>query len=427
MVDGVIYLKRGVLTYILIAILLFSYVDIAVAGQIDEKQEELKGIRGEIKDKQSEIQTIKVEQGDVSGQLAKLERDLKDNEAELEATERELTQTQEALEVTKEELRVAIEESETHREFMQERLCAMYMSTNTSYLEILFEAKGFTDFLDRIVMVREIVSLDQQVLDEMQAIEDEIQKKRLRLEDQERSIEEKQAKIIETRQTIESQKAQRETLLAKLKKQEQELEQGLALLEKESQEIEATIKRYMQEQAEKERKRKEEEKRLKAAQSAKEDQEHKGKDEQQPPKKDKPSRGDSAGGSMAWPIPGYYTITSPYGKRTHPVTGKPRTPHTGVDIAGAGINGQSAVAALGGTVILAQYNGGYGNCVIIDHGDGLSTLYAHGSSILVSNGQSVQKGQPVLKVGSTGVSTGPHLHFEVRVNGSHTNPMNYIK
>lgn len=442
--NGVIYLKRRGLICILIAVLLLSYASIAFAGQIDEKQKELKDIRGNIEGTKGEIESVKGEQEDVSTQLAKLEGELRENKIQLEKTENELIETQENLEVTKEELKAAIEEANVHKGLMKERLCAMYMCTNTSYLEIIFEAKNFTDFLDRIVMVREIVSLDQQVLEEMQAIEEEIQEKKLQLEEQETSIEQKKAKIISTRETIESQQAEREALLVKLKEQEEELEEGLAKLEKESKEIEETIKRYIEEQAEKERKRKEEERRRREEDRRRKEQEQlaaKGNTSSRgnsssgttSPKNDsnnKPTGGDSTpkytGGSMTWPVPGYYSITSPYGYRTHPVSGK-RKLHRGIDIAGGGINGQSAVAAASGTVMTAQYYGGYGNCVIIDHGGGLSTLYGHGSSILVSPGQSVKKGQPVLKVGSTGVSTGPHLHFEVRKNGSPVNPMNYVK
>jgi len=126
---------------------------------------------------------------------------------------------------------------------------------------------------------------------------------------------------------------------------------------------------------------------------------------------------------MIWPTPGCKYITSPYGYRYHPVYGYSSF-HTGIDI---GANNRSNVVAVqDGVVTLAQYNGGYGNCVMISHGGGISTLYAHGSQILVKNGQSVKQGDVIMLVGSTGVSTGPHLHFEVRVNGSHTQPLNYL-
>ena len=117
-------------------------------------------------------------------------------------------------------------------------------------------------------------------------------------------------------------------------------------------------------------------------------------------------------------------ITSPYGTRVHPVTGKVRT-HAGLDIGAA--HGTNIYAAAAGTVLVSGWNtGGYGNYVVIDHGGGLTTLYAHCSSLLVSAGQKVSRGQVIAKVGSTGMSTGPHLHFEVLKNGSHTDPNAYF-
>ena len=129
------------------------------------------------------------------------------------------------------------------------------------------------------------------------------------------------------------------------------------------------------------------------------------------------------GGIMAWPVPGYTRITSNYGMRTHPITGVYKL-HTGVDI-GAPM-GANFIAVTDGIVVKAEYNSAYGKMVVIDHGGGISTLYAHGSEILVEVGQTVKRGESVLKVGSTGYSTGPHAHFEVRINGVVTNPIEYI-
>ena len=129
------------------------------------------------------------------------------------------------------------------------------------------------------------------------------------------------------------------------------------------------------------------------------------------------------GGSMAWPVPGYTRITSQFGMRTHPITGVYKL-HTGVDI-GAPM-GATFIAANDGLVTYAGWNKAYGNMVIIDHGGGITTLYGHGSEILVQVGQTVFQGTPVLKVGSTGYSTGPHAHFEVRINGEYVQPLDYI-
>ena len=129
-------------------------------------------------------------------------------------------------------------------------------------------------------------------------------------------------------------------------------------------------------------------------------------------------------GRMTWPVPGFHRVSSPFGWRTHPIFGGQEM-HTGVDIAGPGINGATVVSAGDGRVISAGWRGGFGNTVIVDHGDGVTTLYAHLSSIQASVGQQVTAGQAIGRVGSTGNSTGPHLHWEVRVNGQPRNPMTF--
>ena len=133
------------------------------------------------------------------------------------------------------------------------------------------------------------------------------------------------------------------------------------------------------------------------------------------------------GGTMTWPLPNYYTVTSPFGNRLHPILKKYKM-HTGIDIAGAGCNGKNIVAAASGKVITAGWISGYGYTVMIDHGGGIVTLYAHSQKLLVKVGEQVKAGQAIALVGSTGNSTGPHLHFEVRENGKYVNPLDgYLK
>ena len=129
------------------------------------------------------------------------------------------------------------------------------------------------------------------------------------------------------------------------------------------------------------------------------------------------------GGELAWPVPGYTRITSKYSMRVHPITGQYKL-HTGVDIGAP--EGANFVAANDGIVTKAEYNAAYGNMVIIDHGGGVQTLYAHGSEIVAQIGQTVTAGDEILKVGSTGYSTGPHAHFEIRVNGQTIDPLKFL-
>ncbi len=129
------------------------------------------------------------------------------------------------------------------------------------------------------------------------------------------------------------------------------------------------------------------------------------------------------GGVMGWPVTGYTSISSPYGYRTHPILHTKKF-HSGLDIPAP--RGTSIVAANAGTVIFAGTKGGYGNCIMVDHGGGIVTLYGHCSSLVASVGQTVSRGQTIAKVGSTGQSTGNHCHFEVRVNGSTVSPNSYL-
>ncbi|MBQ6998934.1 MAG: peptidoglycan DD-metalloendopeptidase family protein [Clostridia bacterium] len=130
------------------------------------------------------------------------------------------------------------------------------------------------------------------------------------------------------------------------------------------------------------------------------------------------------GGKFLWPSTNSYRITSPYSMRVHPTLGVYKQ-HTGIDIGAS--YGTNVLAAADGTVIIAGWNNAYGNYVVINHGGGVTTLYGHNSSLTVSKGQKVSRGQVIAKVGSTGYSTGPHIHFEVQVNGSPVNPMSYLQ
>ncbi len=400
----------------------------AFASSLSDKKQELNEVNKDIKDAKQELNQVKDQQQNVRNQLTQLDQNLKAKQEELAAVENQLANTQAELEATrveladteeqllhtqaqleslKAELGEAIEKAQEQEQLNADRLRAMYMNSNASYLELLLESKSLNDLINRADMITQMIEYDAQVFDELCKYRDEVEEKKSACEEQERQIQEykndienkkaslehKEKEILDTKAKITQQKAEiesiqkeKENLLSQLSEDEAKIRRELDELEKQSKELEKKIKEL-------------------TAQNSKSKYE---------------------GGIMAWPVPGYHYISSPFGWRIHPIT-KDRRFHTGIDIAGSGINKKPAIAAADGTVIMAQWYGGYGNAVIIDHGGGISTLYAHGSSIQVSVGQKVKKGDTVLLVGSTGNSTGPHLHFEVRKNGSPVSPMSYVK
>lgn len=359
---------------------------------VDEQQDKLNDVNREINHKKAELAEVQEQQKQTAAEITSIEEDLTAKQAELEKVEADLAATQAELEDTKAKLADAIARCEKQKQEMADRVRAVYMqyeSAYASYLNIIFSSENISDFLSRLNMVRSMLNEDNDTLDSYKAHQQEVEDYKAQLEEQEAKIAELKAQVEQQKADIEQKKKEHEQALAQLEDQEEYYQDELDQLEKDSKALEDLIQQLIAQLEE----------------------------------------GKYAGGQMAWPVPGHYRITSSFGYRTHPVTGVKKL-HTGIDIGsnpGEPINGKKAQAAAAGTVILAQYYGGYGNCVIISHGSGIVTLYGHGSAILVNVGDKVKRGQAVLKIGSTGVSTGPHLHFEVRENGTPVDPMKYLQ
>lgn len=268
---------------------------------------------------------------------------------------------------------------------LEDRLIAQYETGETTFLDLLLNSNGIVDFISNYYLVAEIAQMDEELLDD-------IEKEKTRIEIAKQELEQNEAKLKTVKEekeksaiALHNAKVVKNNYMNQLTEEERNLQSQIDEYKKQINDIESEIYR------------------LTAS-----------------------SGGISyTGGIMAWPVPGYSRITSPFGMRTHPITGVYKL-HTGVDVAAPA--GANFVAASDGVVTKAGYNSAYGNMVIINHGGGISTLYAHGQhgSIAVSVGQTVKRGQVVLKVGSTGYSTGPHAHFEVRKNGNYVNPLEYI-
>jgi murein DD-endopeptidase MepM/ murein hydrolase activator NlpD len=353
---------------------------------------DLKTAKNEKTSIDSRISKLQAEKKKALEEKAKLEREKKQVAQEQEAENKAYNDLLDQISEAEENLRInmiALEEAEKEysrqRELFKTRLKVMYQNSSTSKLETLLESKSLVDFYERIQYMSIISRNDSEIVNDLNAAKLDVEYKR--------------QKMKEAKEVLEQRAAEKQKRLTSLKASRSALEEELQRSTKELTQLEKDIDKQIAES-----------KRLNSII----------KQLSQSTKK-------YAGGSMTWPCPSSYNITSYYGTRKHPILRKYKM-HTGIDIGAAA--GSSIVAANSGTVIMSQYDrsGGYGNMVVIDHGGGITTLYAHASKLLVKVGDEVKVGQVIAKVGSTGLSTGPHLHFEVRVNGVTKNPLSgYLK
>lgn len=335
--------------------------------------------QGEIKDELEEANTRKdaalAEYNELDKEIVTLQITVDSVNAQVAESEAKVAQKTE-------ELAAAQKECDEQYADYCERAKLLLQKGTMSYLEILIHADSFSDFLTRLSLVNEIAEYDKTRLDELKKYAAQVEAIKTELEAENEVLDALKADVDAQMAVLKEKQAQSQSLIDSIKSDI------------------ATFEKALKAQEAAEAAAREEIRRLTQASTA-----------------------PYTGGQFAWPSTSSY-ITSPYGTRTHPVTGQLKT-HTGIDI-GAGM-GTNIFAAADGNVIVSGWNsGGYGNYVVIDHGGGITTLYAHCSSLLVSAGQRVTRGQVIARVGSTGISTGPHLHFEVLKNGAHTDPYAYL-
>jgi len=351
-------------------------------------------IKSDTKNIQQQLTDTQQQQSTVIKAIDAFDAEMDKANEELDVLTDQLDQSQAKLEATQKELAAAEEDKNVKLEALQKRAKFIYQSGETGYIEAILNADSFNDLLNRAEYINRIVSYDQGLVAKFQAAEDLEAQKVERVKQQKDSIQvlaDQQKSKMDSLQVLMDDK---ERHLETLKSDEAKYTQKLSDLDASDKAIEKLIQERV-------------------AAAARQN--------------ISKSMGIAAytGGKLGFPAPSNRTgISSPYGYRSSPICGKKEF-HSGVDIPSP--YGTNIVAAESGVVIFAGRQNGYGNVVIIDHGGGLSTMYGHASKNVVSVGQSVAKGQTIQKAGSTGYSTGSHVHFEVRVNGKTTNPMNYFK
>lgn len=305
-------------------------------------------------------------------------------------------------------------------------LYSIYITGETKPLDIILGAKSFDDFIDKLDMVRAVSRTMQRLMDDLKTDLKKLEDTKSKIEKTKSDKEAEKADLEKNRFELQNLVEESEKLIDKLKEFSKSVQQDIDYNDAEIKAIDEEIAKE-QKRIEEERK-KEEARRRAEEQRKKEQQQNKNQSYAEVKKGVSKSENSVASGEYTWPVAGYYHITSGFSD-TEGRSGV----HGAIDIGGdrknGSIYGQPVLAANSGTVIIActdGWGGGYGNYVAIDHGSGKLTLYGHLSSVGVSKGQKVSKGHVIGKVGSTGRSTGPHLHFEYRVNGKRTNPRNIL-
>ena len=332
------------------------------------------------------INKSKEQKAEIMSKKEKIDHEIDLLQAELDEIDAIINEAEQGIAQKVQEIKDYELKIESNDADFRKRLRAMDENNSASYIDILLEAKSLSDFFIRLETVREITEHDQAVINEMIALKKGVEVIRNELVLKRDEQKEARSLVSDKKSVLDAKVAEQNAIISKINN-------DINLQEKlyeESKKLEEQLKNSIRSS-------------LSTSSSA---------------------GSKYKGGKFVFPAPSMIYMSSEYGYRTHPVTGVKYKFHSGVDLAAP--QGTNVLAAEAGTVRMAGWNGGYGYCVIIDHGDGVATLYGHNSKLLVSAGQSVSRGQVIAKIGSTGVSTGPHLHFEVLINGSTTNPAPYI-
>ena len=435
---------KKVVSGLLTVSLTLAFVGVADAASVSQLQKQSSAFKNQISSVQSQINSTKQQKASTQSEIQELDRQLASVQAEITQLNTKIQETTANLNKSQQELKEAIATREAHYNTLKKRIRVMYEYGNSGYLEALLSSDNFSDFITRLEYTNKLVEYDNKVLKDYTHSEEVIATNVKTIAKDKKQIEDMKAEQAKKQQILDNNIARKNQIVKQLDSNQSTYEAQIADLQQQDANVQALIQK-----AEAEAKAREA-----AAAKAKADAAAKAKAAQAAKAKSSSSSStksstksrsssyntgssNTSGGSSSatvyssngkhyqYPIPAYngYKPNSGYGYRSSPIAGGTEF-HTGVDLK-ATLN-TDVIAAESGTVIYAGWRGGYGKCVIIDHGGGYSTLYAHNNVLKVSVGQSVQRGQVIAGAGTTGYSTGVHSHFEVRINGQHTNPTGYI-
>ena len=363
-------------------------------AEINRAKEEKQALQSGLTNVKELKKQLEASKADLANYVAELDANLQKIQAKIDELKRMISEKEEQIEIKTQELEEALEVQQAQYEAMKTRIRFMYERGDTLFLELILGSGSFGEMLNKADYIEMLSSYDRKMLDEYVAYAEYVALCREGLEEEKKVLDEAKIAVAEEEASLNELIADKEQEMYKMSSDIQSKEAAIREYEAEIAAQNDTIKALEAAVAE-ERKRLAEEQRRRYD-----------------------------GGVFTWPAPSYTRISDEYGNRTHPILGIQQF-HNGLDMAAPG--GSPILAAYSGTVVAATYSGSMGNYIMIDHGDSLYTIYMHASALYVSKGQEVTKGEKIAAVGSTGRSTGNHLHFSVRLNGNYVSPWNYLR
>lgn len=377
---------RKILIIISILILCTTLSTGSIATDISDLDKQKKEVSEELNKKNKQLEYVNEELTTALLEIQKLDDEILQYETDLNKYETQLSKLQTSIDEAIEKIDLVQEDYQTREEILRERLVEMYKAGDVTYLEVLLSSKSLTEFISSYFLMRQLVEYDNKLIEQVEREKNDLEYTKAKLEKEQKEVKTIKAKKEQTTIILNNKKTLQKAHVNKLSEEEKKLQKEIIEYKKEVYRIQSLISQVSGE----------------------------------------PNlQIQYTGGDMIWPVAKEGTaITSYYEQREHPITGIIHY-HSGIDIGNAYF-GTPVVAALDGYVSYEGWLGGYGNCVIINHGNGVSTLYGHGQAILTTLHKEVKQGELIMEVGSTGNSTGPHLHFEIRINGYTVNPLLYV-
>ena len=377
-------MSRKIISVFIILLMISSLSFSVFAETLNEKKEDVKS---KIEEQNQKLEYVQGEISDAVKEIEEIDDKIKDCESQIEDLKTKLAESKKNMDEVTEKYNKVKAEYDKNEKLFQERMVALYEAGDTTYLDVLLSSASITDFISNYYLIERLADYDSQLLTKIESQKKELEESKSKIEEEEKKLRELKSNAIKLTTTLKNSRTLQKSKMDKLTEEEKGIQEEINKYKIEEANIENQIKQATN---------------------------------------DGEYQLQYTGGVMLWPVAKEGTvITSPFGTRNHPIQGVVKL-HSGIDIGGAGY-GAKVVAAEDGVVSFAGTLGGYGNCVIVNHGGGISTLYGHGQTLLTKVGTNVKKGDIIMEVGSTGNSTGPHLHFEVRVNNIAVNPATYLQ